>query len=132
MRTTATTEDEDLSALQANLARLKEYCRINRLKLNTTNARWEHIRETFLYYRNLHAKWCYCLDVLRFRTWHDLWSTCNAIVAKASKALGFVMQLSRGFKQGKNFENLWKSYTLGRSHVKKKHVKYATLAIKNI
>lgn len=114
---------QDMIALQADLSRLEDYCRVNRLDLNPSKC------TAITFTRNhLAIPTNYTLQGQNLpisASIHDLGvrhdskllfdTHINDIVNKASKSLGFIMRLSKSFTKAKTIKILYCTYV--RSHL---------------
>lgn len=106
---------DDMIALQADLVRLEEYCRINKLELNPSKCSFITFTRKFNVIPTTYTLQGQALS--RYSSMRDLGVIHDSkllfdehvekIVSKASKALGFIMRLSKNFKNVKTFKILY-------------------------
>lgn len=114
---------KDVEALQSDLSRLDVYCQTNKLDLNPSKCSivtFSRKRSPILANYELKGQILPRCDGVRdLGVYHDsklLFDThIEQVVAKASKALGFVMRISKCFKKGKTFKILYCAFV--RSHL---------------
>lgn len=119
---------EDMVALQTDLDRLEAYCEKNKLDLNVTKCsvitytRKIHILDTKYSLGGLSLR--RCNTVCDLGVHHDsklsFESHVDSIIKKASKALGFIMRISKCFKEVKTLKILYCTFV-------RSHLEYASL-----
>jgi len=114
---------KDIEALQCDLSRLGDYCKINKLDLNpakcsivTYSRKHSPLQAAYEIKGQVLTR---CDGVRDLGVYHDsklLFDIhIDQIIAKASKALGFVMRISGCFKRAKTFKILYCTFV--RSHL---------------